>query len=103
MYDMPIEEMIKAVREEEFEGFKPVKEWKADTAALYIKDKTALFSFDQFINNIVKDLKWSLEYAEKNGCKNFVIDLSANKGGAVSAAVVLIGVAALAVIKKKQD
>ena len=52
-----------------------------DKAFLYVKDKTALFRFDHFEHPVVRDFAWALDYASKNGIKNFVIDIATNGGG----------------------
>ena len=62
-------------------GYKVVKTWKADGAALYTKGDTAIFAFDDFEIPIMKEFKWSVDYAAKNGFKNFIVDLSTNGGG----------------------
>ena len=81
MMSTPADEEIKELRAEKLKDVPLIKKWDADKAAFYIKGKTALFYFDQFMNSVVKDLKWSLDYAAQTGCKNFVIDLAANTGG----------------------
>ena len=75
-------ETVKTARKAKLKGAKLIKQWKDDKAAFYVKGETAFFSFDQFEDGIVKDFKWSLDYAAQKGLKNFVIDLSANGGGA---------------------
>lgn len=77
----PVHEMIKPVREEKLKGATLVKSWDADNTALYVKGETAFFSFENFVDGVVKDLKWSLDYCAEKGMKNFVIDLSTNTGG----------------------
>ncbi|MCR4926604.1 MAG: S41 family peptidase [Lachnospiraceae bacterium] len=56
-----------------------VKEW--ETAKLYQKDDTMIFVFDSFDVNVIEPFIHSLENAQANGVKNFIIDLSANEGG----------------------
>ena len=58
-----------------------VKKWDKDKAFFYVKDKTALFRFDNFDHPVVRDFAWALDYASKNGIKNFVIDIATNGGG----------------------
>ena len=75
-------------RSGEYENYELVKAWDDKSAAkLYVAGDTAVFVFDSFINEAVYHFKWSLDYAEENGIKRFVIDLSCNSGG--SAAVVM--------------
>ena len=71
---------VKEARKAKLKGAKLVKQWD-DKAAFYVKGETAFFTFDLFENSVVKDFKWSLDYAAQKGLKNFVIDLSANGGG----------------------
>lgn len=75
------EDMVEAAREEKLKNATMVKEWDEDEAALYVNGKTALFQFSNFIHPVVDDFVWSLDYASKNGIKNFVIDVAANGGG----------------------
>ena len=72
----------------------PVKTWKYPSgkvvSSLYIKNKTAVFSFDDFIEDVIisesgkKPFNEALEYAKKKKCTNFVIDLSTNGGGSTN-------------------
>ena len=73
-------------------GFgEPVKQWAAAdrsvAASLYILDRTAVFQFDAFVEDVIitkageKPLNEALEAAKENRCENFVIDLSTNGGG----------------------
>ena len=58
-----------------------------DVAWLYVFDNTAVFRFDEYINDVIKGKSGStpfneaLEYAKEKGMENFVIDLSTNTGG----------------------
>ncbi|MBO5575516.1 MAG: hypothetical protein J5956_04365 [Ruminococcus sp.] len=72
---------VQAAREEKLKNATKVKEWPEDGVALYVNGKTALFQFAGFIHPVVDDFVWSLDYASKNGVKNFVIDVAANGGG----------------------
>ena len=74
-------EKIKNVREEKLKDATLLKKWEDNKTALYVKGETALFQFGSFIQGVVDDFKWSLDYASKNGIKNFVIDIAANDGG----------------------
>ena len=56
-----------------------VKEW--ETAKLYQKDDTMIFVFDSFDVKVIEPFIHSLENAQANGVRNFIIDLSANDGG----------------------
>ena len=76
-----VADSVREARKTKLKGAKLVKNWKNDKASFYVKGETAFFSFDQFISGVVKDFKWSLDYAAQKGLKNFVIDLSANGGG----------------------
>ena len=62
-------------------------EYGEEVASIYLFDKTAIFQFDSFKNDVVrmssgdKPFLDALKYAKENGCDNFVIDLSINGGG----------------------
>lgn len=58
-----------------------VKEWKNCGATLYTAGDTAMFIFDSFTYPVVDAFVWAVDYAEENGFKNFVVDLSTNGGG----------------------
>ena len=73
-------------------GFgEPVKSWESGdesvNISLYIMDKTAVFRFDRFVDDVIitkagaKPLNEALETAKENNCENFIIDLSTNGGG----------------------
>jgi len=90
-----VAEEIKAIRDDAYTKYDIVKEWKKDkknqkdgkkniAAQLYVNGDTAVFVFDSFIHEVPKALKWSLEYAQKEGLKNFVLDISCNGGGSTS-------------------
>ena len=64
--------------------FESVESWKDGEISLYTFGDTALFSFDEFENGVIEPFKWSVDYAAKNGYKNFIVDLSTNQGGVQS-------------------
>ncbi len=67
-----------------------VKKWDK---ALYIQEgDTGYFCFDEFADDAVDQLKWSLDYAKENGAKNFVIDLSTNGGGSTSVVMYIMAI-----------
>ena len=74
-------ELIEKARKEKLKNATLVKKWDNDKAVFYVKDKTALFRFDNFEHPVVRDFVWALDYASKNGIKNFVIDIATNGGG----------------------
>ena len=74
-------ELIEKARKEKLKNATLVKKWDKDKAVFYVKDKTAIFRFDQFEHPVVRDFVWALDYASKNGIKNFVIDIATNGGG----------------------
>ncbi len=74
-------ELIEKARKEKLKNATLVKKWDKDKAVFYVKDKTALFRFDNFEHPVVRDFAWALDYASKNGIKNFVIDIATNGGG----------------------
>ena len=59
--------------------YEEVNSW--DGIVLYRNGDTVIFSFDEFLDEVVEPFKWSLDYAAENGVENFVIDLSTNGGG----------------------
>lgn len=74
-------ELIEKARKEKLKNATLVKKWEEDKAFFYVKDKTAIFRFDHFEHPVVRDFAWALDYASKNGIKNFVIDIATNGGG----------------------
>ena len=86
-----IDDQIIATRTEAYKHYFKVMEWD-DGVYLYKNDKTAIFVFDEFLDDIVEPLKWSLNYAKENGMENFVVDLSGNGGGSVASAVYMLSV-----------
>ena len=65
-----------------FDNLEMVKMW--DCASLYRTDDTVIFVFDDFLPPAVNAFKESLDFAKDNGVKNFIVDISTNKGGALS-------------------
>ena len=73
---------------------KPVKTWKLTSgeviAQLFISENTAVFSFDYFMDNVIKmpsgekPFIEALEFAKKKKCGNFVVDITCNGGGTLS-------------------
>ena len=74
-------DLVEKARKEKLKDATLVKKWDEHKTALYIKDKTAMFSFEHFEHPVVRDFAWSLDYASKKGVKNFVIDIATNGGG----------------------
>lgn len=66
------------------QNYELIKNWNDGAAVLYQYHDTALFSFNSFKDDVVAMFKWSLDYAEEHGVKNFVIDLSTNSGGSTA-------------------
>ena len=58
-------------------------EWDDETA-LFRSGDTVVFVFNNFMKNVVPWFKRALDYAEKNGVKNFIVDLTTNGGGDAS-------------------
>lgn len=77
-------EYPKKDKEPVLQQYEVVKEWADNVAKLYAHGDTVLFSFDSFKDEVVEPFKWSLDYAQEHGFKNFVIDLSTNGGGSDS-------------------
>ena len=66
----------------ELEKYELVKSWDEGSGSRFYRvGDTGVFVFDSFLNEVVYAFKWSLDYAKENGIKNFVIDVSCNKGG----------------------
>lgn len=69
----------------------PEKTWNGDheesVASLYVFGNTAVFSFDEFTDDVLiassgeKPFNEALEYASEKNCENFILDLSTNGGG----------------------
>ena len=74
-------ELIEKARTEKLKGATLIKKWDEHKTFFYTKGETALFRFDQFDHPVVRDFAWALDYASKNGIKNFVIDIATNGGG----------------------
>ncbi len=70
-------------KQECLKQYDKVMEW-GEIAALYISGGTAVFSFNTFVSEVVLPFKQSLDYAKEHGIKNFVLDLTTNRGGAVA-------------------
>lgn len=70
---------LKPIREESFARYTEVKKW--DKCVYYEIGETGIFSFDEFVDEVVEPFKWSLDHAKDNGIKNFVLDLTLNGGG----------------------
>ncbi len=75
---MTVNQLI-PIREESFARYTEVKKW--DKCAYYEIGETGIFSFDEFLDEVVEPFKWSLDHAKDNGIKNFVLDLTVNSGG----------------------
>lgn len=71
---------VAQVRKEAYAAYESVKSWD-EKAKLIIDGDTAVFVFDSFQEEIAPMFKWSLDYAEEHGIKNFVVDLTNNGGG----------------------
>lgn len=73
--------LVEKARTEKLKGATLVKKWDEHKTFFYTKGETALFRFDKFEHPVVRDFAWALDYASKNGIKNFVIDIATNGGG----------------------
>jgi len=73
---------IRNARNECLADCEPVLKWDY-LAELYICGDTAIFSFDNFFNDVIGPFVWSLDYAKELGIKNFVLDVTLNGGGVV--------------------
>lgn len=71
---------VTEVRKDAYAKYQTVKSWDKD-AMLVVDGDTAVFVFDSFNEKVAPMFKWSLDYAEENGIKNFVVDLTKNGGG----------------------
>lgn len=71
---------IKNTKNLQYKKYSVTKEWSG-VAKLVICKNTAVFSFDSFDNEVIEPFKWSLDYASEQGVKNFLIDITTNKGG----------------------
>ncbi len=72
---------VTKVRKDAYARYQTIKSWDED-AELIVDGDTAVFVFDSFEEKVAPMFKWSLDYAEENGIKNFVVDLTHNGGGA---------------------
>ena len=80
---------IGAAKSAAFEtDYENVKSW--DGISLYKNGDTVIFTFDEFIDDVVKPFKWSLDWARDNGIENFVIDLTTNGGGSTEPMVFML-------------
>ena len=68
-----------------YQNYTNIKNWNDNSgyifASLYQYQESAIFSFDNFNDEGVYAFKEALDYAEEQGLKNFIIDLSTNTGG----------------------
>lgn len=74
------------LRSKQYTGYELVKTWENEETDQFIgqlvmNGDTAVFLFNDFIDPVVPAFKWSLDYAEEKGAKNFVLDLTMNTGG----------------------
>ena len=67
-------------RQTGYSRYEEVKRWN-DSLFCLKSGNTMVFVFDSFINDVVPALKWTLDCAEENGIKNFLLDDSCNSGG----------------------
>ena len=86
-----VSKQIKAARKKAYSEYDTVKEWSKNNFLL-LNGKTVIFVFDSFSDSVVEPFKWSLDYAQKKGVDNFVIDLSCNTGGSSSVAVYMLSI-----------
>lgn len=89
--DNKLSAQIKETREKAYSDYDKVKDW-SENNFLLLKDKTVIFVFNGFDNTVVEPFIWSLDYAQKKGAENFVIDISANGGGLSSVAIYMLSV-----------
>lgn len=61
-----------------------------DSAYLLVEGDTAVFVFDSFAEDSVKQFREALNYAKEHNVKNFVIDVSGNGGGFVVVAYYMV-------------
>ncbi len=95
IYDSVYLSKLVDYRSGEYKSYEFIKSWDIDDATniwFFHSDDTAVFAFDQFRNEVVEPFKWSLDYAKENGIKNFVIDVSCNKGGLSSVLMYMLGI-----------
>ena len=71
---------LSSAKEAALESMTSVKSW--DDAKFYENGDTGYFIFDEFKDAVIKPFQWSLDYADEHDMKNFVIDVTANGGGA---------------------
>lgn len=74
-----------ATRAEAYSKYEKAISWD-ETTYLLISNDTAVFVFDSFTLDTHKQFREALLYAQENGIKNFVIDVSGNGGGYVAIA-----------------
>ena len=67
------------------------EEWDADTT-FYRHGDTGVFTFNSFNQKVVPWLKAALDYSEKNGINNFIVDLTSNGGGDSSVMCYMIAI-----------
>lgn len=81
--------MINAARNAAFRSnYEEVNSW--DGISLHKNGDTVIFTFDEFIDDVVQPFKWSLDWARDNGIENFVIDLTTNGGGSTEPMVFML-------------
>ena len=71
------------IRAQALAAYEPSLTWN-DGSALYVSGSSALFVFDSFTVNTAAQFKEAVDFAEAQGLKNFVIDVSCNGGGLVA-------------------
>ena len=68
-------------RDVAYAAYEIVREWNAQGIRLLRYEDTCVFVFNSFMRDDAEPFIWSLNYAQDNGCKNFVLDITANAGG----------------------
>ena len=94
-------EALKKLRKEALDDLEIVKTWTNEAAEggeaevisqLIMSGDTAVYVFNSFADEVIPSFKWSLDYAEEKGAKNFLIDLSCNSGGSSAVLVYMMSI-----------
>ena len=72
---------LKPQRAEKYAQYEKVNSWENNSISCVREGDTLVFVFDNYINEVVRPFKWSLDYAKENGIKTFIVDDSSNSGG----------------------
>ena len=74
---------VRDQRDKLYRTGKTVKSWK--NAKLVTYSGTAVFVIDSLEKDVAESFKWSLDYSDRQGFRNFVLDISAADGSSTSA------------------